>query len=702
MTANTLPQSLRDNPRLSRWIEFLPPDQVRLSTGKVEIGQGVLTALAQIAAEELDVGMEQMRVRSGQTGVTPEEGLTVGSFSIEMSGAAIRIACAEIRQLFLAHAAARLGAPGAALAMKAGKILRDGGETGLDYWALAREIDLDRDATGAAPTKRPADYRIVGRDAERLDLRAKVTGAAFLHDLVLKNMLHARVLHPPRRGASLAAADLDCALQGRNVAAVRERDFLALLSEDESALAPALEAVQRVVRWEGGAPLDPALANAHALAGMESTDTDSDLGPAPPASAPRVSATYSKPYLAHASIAPSCGLARYEDGKLTIWTHSQGVGPLGQAIAAALGLDPANVAVIHMQGAGCYGHNGADDAAFEAALIAVRRPGAAIRVQWTRADELASSPFGPAMVVKVEAALGPNGRPVGWEGEIWSALHAMRPGRGASNLLSDESLKGPPPPRPAFELPIGFGGAATRNAAPTYAFPTHRVRLHLVQKTPLRTSSMRGLGAFANVFAIECFMDELALRAGEDPVAFRLACTEDPRARRVIETAADMAAWGNRPAGGDGAGLGFAYSRYKGSGAYLAAAAEVEVSDRVRVKRVWCAVDVGLAISPDGVRNQVEGGAIQAASWALLEEVRFADDRVATASWRDYPILRFADAPAVEAAVVGSRDDPPIGVGEAATGPTGAAIGNAVAHALGRRIRDLPFTRERLAAALSA
>ena len=700
MSGNTLPQSLQNNPRLSTWIAFEAPDGVRVSTGKVEIGQGVLSALAQIAAEELDVDFDQMRVLSGQTGETPEEGITAGSFSIDHSGGAIRLACAEIRALFLARAAERLACPVTALSLERGRILRDGAPTALDYWALRDEVSLDRDATGSAPTKRPAEYRIVGRDAPRFDLRAKVTGGAFIHDMTLPGMAHARVLHAPRRNARLANVDLDRALRAGGVEVVREADLIALVGEDESQVMAAHARATASAQWEGGTAIAPPLADARALMTQTARDIVDDLGPAPPAGADIVTATYSKPYLAHGSIGPSCGVALFENGKLTVWSHSQGVGVMIPPMAKRLGIAPEAITVHHTQSAGCYGHNGADDAAFEAAFIALRKPGVPIRVQWTRAEELAVAPCGSAMVTRASAALGPDKRPVSWTTEIWSGTHSNRPAQVNGGFIADALLTGPVA-FSDFELRLANGGGASRCAVPSYAFPMHQVITHMIADLPLRTSAHRGLGTFANVFATESFMDELALAAGEDPVAYRLSCVTDPRARRVIEQAAAMAGWRASEPGGEGQGRGFAFSRYKNVGAYFAIALEVVVEERVRVTKVWCALDAGLAISPDGVRNQIEGGIIQAISWALFEAIPLGDGAVAIEGWADYPILRFSDVPEIDIALVGQIDDKPLGVGEAATGPTGAAVANAVAHALGVRIRDLPLTRERIETALA-
>jgi len=443
------------------------------------------------------------------------------------------------------------------------------------------------------------------------------------------------------------------------------------------------------------------LSEAAALKSFPATDRVVDPGEdASNETVKTVSARYSKSFLAHGSIGPSCALARYDGGRLTVWSHSQGVTLLHRSLALALGLEEADISVVHRQGAGCYGHNGADDAAFDAAFVALRTPGRTIRVQWSREDELSSSPFGAAMLIDLRAGLTADGRPVGWSMEITSPSHGQRPGaNGGVNLLGAMALPDPPPTPVPLDLPDQRGGGASRNSIALYDFP-QRVIHRFIEKIPVRTSSMRGLGAFGNVFAIESFVDELALAAGADPVAYRLSLMSDPRARGVIETAAAMAGWRVDEETGTGRGKGIAFSRYKNRAAYLALVAEVEVEEEVRLRRVWCAVDGGLIINPDGAINQVEGGIVQAASWALKEQVRFQDGRVATATWADYPILRFSEIPEIEVRLIGDPNDAPLGMGEVAQGPTAAAIGNAVTRALGVRLRDLPLTRERIMAAM--
>ncbi len=706
MSSNALPLSLIDHPRLDQWIAFDEPGRVRVMTGKVELGQGILTALVQLAADELDVAPERIDLVTGDTARTPNEGYTAGSLSTEVSGGSIRLVCAEARGQALALAAEGLRCPPAGLSIDDGRILRDGRETGLDYWALADRLALAREVRGTTSPKRATEHRWIGRDLPRVDLPEKIFGGGFIHDLAPAPLLHARVLRLPWRGARLASLDEDAVRRAArgSIEILRDGAFLAFLSPSETSVALAAAFARERAVWDGGDPVDAAaseadwletLPSAHRVVQAAEPQADRDAGP-------RLSATYSRPFLAHASIGPSCALALSTEDGLTVWTHAQGVFPLREAIAGALRLDPAHVAVEHRQGAGCYGHNGADDAAFDAAFLATKRPGTWIRVQWMREDELSAAPFGAAQRITVEASLDAEGRPKGWHLDVLSPTHVSRPGAaGNINLLGAQALADQAIASASVDFPDDKGGGASRNAAALYDVPQH-VTHRFIPSLPVRTSALRGLGAFANVFAIESFMDQLAEAAGRDPVAYRLSLIGDPRARRVIETAAEMAGWSRDEELGTGRAKGIAFSRYKNRAAYFALVVELEVDEAIRLIRVWCAADAGLVVSPDGVANQIEGGIIQGASWALKEQVRFEDGRVASDTWDGYPILRFSEVPEIELRLVGDATDPILGVGECSQGPIAAAIGNAVARALGVRMTALPLTRERVMAAMLA
>jgi CO/xanthine dehydrogenase Mo-binding subunit len=703
----TLPAVLADNPRLDRWLNFATPGKVELATGRVELGQGVLTAMTQIAAEELDVVVERIIIRSGDTDRTPNEGYTAGSQSMQAGGIALREACAQVRTLFLDAAARRLDCKAAELAVRDGRVMRNGAATPWDYWSLAPSVTLAREASGTAARKPTADYMVIGRSTARVDLPAKVFGeAAFVHDMALDGMVHARVVRQPNRGAALEALDeaaIRRAARGP-ISFVRDGNFLAIVGEDETAVEAAAAAAADRARWSGVERRSALQQEATWL--LQRPSVDRVIGPPEPAlvrGAQSYEATYTRGHLAHASIAPSCALALYRDDHLTVWTHCQGVFPLRAALARMLKLDPSAISVRHVQGPGCYGHNGADDAAADAAAIAVRMPGRPIRVRWRRQEEFAFEPVSPAMVVKVRATLDAAGYPSDWTTEIWSGTHQGRPGGGAT-LLAAEALPNPPPVPAPTDVPDAAGGGATRNGEPLYDFPSKRIIHHLVPETPRRTSALRSLGAMPNIFALESFIDELAERAKQDPVAYRLARLSDPRARGVIERAAAMANWGKAESRTDqtNRAKGIGFSQYKNRAAYAAVIIELEVEDSIRLIRAWCAADAGLVVNPDAVINQLEGGIIQSASWVLKEQVRFDHASGGPIDWETYPVLRFSEVPEIAIELIDSDSDLPLGVGEATAGPTAAAIGNAVSRALGIRLRDLPLTRERIMARLLA
>jgi CO/xanthine dehydrogenase Mo-binding subunit len=639
MISNTLPLSLTDNPILSQWIAFIEPGRVRVGSGKVEIGQGILTALTQIAAEELDVRPDQINLVSGQTDVSPGEGFTSGSYSIAVGGASIRLVCAEVRALFLERLAEALRCPVAELSIEEGRFLRGGKDTGRDYWSLAGEVTLDRRATGAAPAKRPSTYKIVGRHLPRLDLPAKVEGSGFIHDIAPLNVLHARVLRQPWRGAHLVALDDNAVRKAAKtpVEILREGEFVAFTSDSELAVTRAAEAARALARWEGGTPPPADVGTPAWLKRQRSRDRTTDTGKPGRAAGRTVEASYSRPFLTYGSIGPSCALAEYGDGALKVWSHSQGPAVLRDWLARALGLPAAAVTAFHRQGAGAYGHNTADDAAFDASYIAMRHPGRTVRVQWSREDEFAAAPISTAMAIKLRAVLDAGNKPADWTIEIWSPPHAQRPGmNGNSNLIGAAALPNSPPLNPLGDVPDERGGGATRNAVAIYDLPNHRLIHHLLPEVPMRTSSLRGLGAWANVFAIESFIDELADIAGEDPVSYRLSLLSDPRARRVVETAARISGWFEAGGLPEGRARGFGFARYKNIASFAAVVAEVEADEDIRLKKIWCAADAGLVIAPDGARNQIEGGIIQGASFVLREQVRFDNGRVATHTWEDY------------------------------------------------------------------
>lgn len=700
-----LPGSLEDAPFLDSWIRVDPKGAVTVFTGKAELGQGIATALQQIAAEELGLSFETPTVVTADTGRTANEGYTAGSHSMQDSGTAIRHAAAQVREILLAEAARQMGAPVDQLRLEGGNMVAPDGNR-RSYGALAAGLSLHVQARPDSKLTDPAAFRVMGQPLPRIDIPAKVTGGqAYVQDLRLPDMLHARIVRPPGPGARLAALDSGAveALPGV-VKVVRDGNFLAVVAEQEFQAIKAMRLLAAAAQWEEDARLPDPSRLPEALLALPAQDFPIlDRRAAVVPSGRTLEARYSRPYLLHGSIGPSCAVAQQDrDGLLTVWTHTQGVYPDRKAIAEMLGRPPEQVRCIHVQGSGCYGHNGADDAAADAALLAAALPGRPVRVQWMREQEHAWEPYGPAMVAQARATLDETGRIADWDYGVWSNTHSMRPGP-AGSLLAARHLAKPfpvPAPRP---LPQPEGGG-DRNAIPLYTLPSARVVHHFLPDMPLRISALRSLGAQMNVFAIESFMDELALAAGADPVDFRLKHLEDPRARDVIAAAAEAFGWSQGKPAAPGHGRGFAFARYKNLAAYCAVAVEVAVereTGEVRVPRVVAAVDTGQVVNPDGVRNQIEGAVLQSMSWTLYESVGFDQGRITSVDWSTYPILRFDAVPdSVEVRIIDRPGAPFLGCGETGQGPASAALANGVADAAGRRLRDLPLTAAKIKAAI--
>jgi CO/xanthine dehydrogenase Mo-binding subunit len=702
LPAPSLPVSLVANPRLSSWVRFTGEGRVAILPGKVEIGQGIVTALAQIAADELDVDISRVDMIRASTATSPNEGVTSGSLSIQQSGRALRHVCAEVRQRLLVAASERLGVDTSLLDVDDGTISGPG-NVRTSYWELAGDVSLDHDASVGAAAKTAAKRAIAGHSIQRVDIPDKVFARPrFLHDRALPGLLHGRVLRPDISGAKLTALDETAARTIPGLVAIaRDGGFAGVVADSEVAAEAALNALRKGATWSAGEPLP----DENDLAGflksqpVETTTIDTRTSASTNKAARTLRRQYTRPYIAHASIAPSCAMARWEGDRVQVWTHSQGVYLLRADLAIVLRLPAENIVVEHMEGAGCYGHNAADDVALDAVLLAKAAGGRPVRVQWSRHDEMSHAPFGAAMAIEIAADLDADNEIVGWRHAIWSNGHAARPGRAAQPaLLAATEIANPYPRMISTNPPAANGGGGDRNSVPLYDFPAWTIISHRLLTMPVRTSALRTLGAQGNVFAIESLLDEIAVLRDEDPVAFRLRHLRDERAKDVIRAAARRAQW--KPEKRTGIGYGVGFARYKNTGAYCAAIAEIEGSDDIRVRRLTLAVDVGEAINPDGVINQIEGGAIQATSWVLKERVRFDRTRIASTSWTDYPILTFSEVPAVDVEIIQRPEIEPVGAGEAAHGPVTAAIANAVHDCLGVRVRDLPITRDKIIAAM--
>ncbi|HEX4709392.1 molybdopterin cofactor-binding domain-containing protein [Phenylobacterium sp.] len=697
-----LPGSLKTAPFLDAWIKVDAVGQITVFTGKAELGQGIKTALLQVAAEELDVAPAAIRLITADTARTPNEGVTAGSHSMQDSGTAILNAAANVRQLLTRAAAERWRLSPEGLATTgAGGIRAPDGRT-LGYGELAAGLSLHVEARPGVP-RRGGAHRTIGLDLPRVDIPAKLTGGeAYVQDLRLPGMLHARVVRGPSDGTELSALDVAAVSATPGVVQViRNGRFAAVIAEQEWTAVQALQRLQRAP-WRRAAPAIPADPLAAVRAAPAEDEVIFDRPGAPAPATKTVRARYSRPWLMHGAIGPSCAVALFQDGTMTVWTHTQGVYPLRKALADLLRLPSEKVRCIHSEGSGCYGHNGADDVAGDAALAALAMPGRPVRLQWMREQEHGWEPLGTAMVVEAQASLDAAGRIADWRYEVWSPSHNGRPTTGGG-LLAGLEVEPPFPPQIPRPIPMPEGGG-DRNGVPIYRIPAGRVVSHFIAQSPVRVSALRSLGAHMNVFAIESLMDELARAAGADPVAFRQAHLDDLRARDVVTLCAQKFGWDARPRGDGRRGCGFAFARYKNLASYCAVALEIEVEHEtgaIAVRRAVAAVDSGEAVNPDGIRNQIEGAIVQALSWTGLEAVTFDATHRTSFDWSAYPVARFQDVPdSVEVHVLNRPGLPFLGAGEAGQGPTGAALANALADATGARLRDLPLSPDRVRAVL--
>ena len=707
MSAPLLQANLKNHPLLAQWLDVGADGKILAFSGKVDIGQGILHALRLIVAEELQLHPDEVVMVAATTMRSPDEAVTSGSLSVQDSGSALRHAAAHLRESCRSRFAVRLGVNRDAVEIKHGVFTTPQQAFQASYRdlidAAIRASTIDSDYLQGRQLQHH-----VGGHYPRPDIQAKVLGQfEFINDLVLSDMIFGQVFRPDTLKAELIEsraerlvrdlAELDGVIQ-----VIRDGLLIGVLACAERVLARAANKVLRAQVWHCAAevPQVDGVTDWLKSQAVESSVVLDQLAATPTNQALQTfRADYERPYLHHGSIGLSCALAQWTADTLQVWSHSQGIFNLRRDLAMAFGMAPESVLVSHCDAAGCYGHNGADDVAFDASWLARKSLGRPVRVQWSRHAEMAHVPMGPAMAVTLEAGLDDAGRLLSWTQEIWSQGHGTRPGREKTPaLLGAWQTAEPFPVTLSVNAALAVGGGSERNAVPPYAIPEIKVLNHRVLSMPLRVSALRALGAHANVFATESFMDELAGRQGQDPLAYRLAHLQDERAKAVLTEVARLAGWDKPSAldAGEGFGRGIGYARYKNTGAYCAVVVELVVGRAVQLKKIHIAADLGLVIHPDGARNQIEGGAIQAASWSLYETARFDSAGMLSVDWTSYPILKFGDVPEVEISLMDRANYPALGAGECTTGPTAAAIANAIHHATGLRIRSMPFSAEKL------
>ena len=672
---------------------------VTVYSGKVDLGTGVHTALAQIVADELDVPFNRVEIVQGDTALTPDQGPTFGSLSIQVGGVQIRNAAAMARSALLDLAATQLGVKPDELTVSAGTI--GGGGKTVSYGELigGKAFSLAVDHTKPPKTKDAKDFKIVGTSVPRVDIPDKVTGKfTYMHDFRVPGMLHGRVIRPPAIGATLQSVD-ESSISGIAgvVKLVREGNFLGVVAENEWA---AIKATQQLKAtwssWEGLPEQDKLMEHVRATK-VANDDVTGNVGNAKEAMSKggvkKITATYDFAIHTHGSIGPSCAIAEFKDGKLTSWSASQATHNLRRQLAKMLALPPENVRCIYVEGSGCYGRNGHEDAAADAALLA-KAVGRPVRVQWSRADEHGWDPKGPPTLIDLRAGLDSSGTVTAWDSEFFMPQQTpkmfMVPLVAAtlSGLPADETVA---------------PGNVHQNSNIPYKFANINIVCHRLETTPFRPSWIRTPGRMQNTYANECFIDELAAAAGADPIDFRLKYLDpnDKRGIEVLNRVAALAKWDKRPSPKKGqsgdvvAGRGVSYCKYELVRTYIAAVAEVEVkrsTGDIRVTRFYVAHDCGQTINPDGIRNQIEGNVIQTVSRTLKEELKFNRSTVTSLDWVSYPILTFPEVPEIVMDLIDRPAEKPWGVGEPSAAVVPSAISNAVFDATGARLRSVPYT----------
>ena len=676
---------------------------VTMYTGKVDLGTGIRVALPQMVAEELDVALGKVKLIEGDTALTPDQGPTWGSLSIQVAGVQLRQAAATARKALIEMAVQKLGMPSSDLAVKDGVVfVRAEPHRRVAYAELIGDQAFDLKVDKDAPLKNPKDHTLVGQPAPRPDIPGKVTGThTYMQDFRVPGMLHARVVRPPAMGATLQSVDESSVKAIKGVRVVRQGSFLAVVAESEwAAVKGARQLKATWSPWEG-LPEQSKLWEHVRNTPVAQDDVAVNQGDPKAAmarAAKTIKATYDFAVHTHGSMGPSCAVADVKDGKAMVWSPSQAPHWLRRELAATLQMDVANIRIQYLDGAGCYGRNGHEDATADAALIS-KLIGKPVRVQWSRADEHGWDPKGPPTLVEISAGLDAQGNIIGWDSELWvpKADITEWPRTLAATLAGIPQKEAINP------------GNIHRNLDPSYPFAHQKAVAHRLDSTPFRPSWIRTPGRMQNTYANEVFIDECAAAAGVDPVEYRLRYLTDPRGIAVLRAAAHLAKWDTRPSPRTAPsspvarGRGIAYVKYENARTYVAGVAEVEVNRQtgaVRCTRFFVAHDCGQIINPDGVRAQIEGQIIQTVSRTLKEELKWDRSRVTSVDWVTYPILRFPEVPEVVMELISRPNDPPWGVGEPSACLPPPAISNAIFDAVGVRLRSVPFTADKVKTAV--
>ena len=723
-------ESLKAHPLLHQWLSLTPTGEIQIFTGKVDLGQGITHALRLIVAQELRLSPSQINVIPASTHFSPDEAVTSGSLSVQHSGNALRCAAAHWRELCRLHMAKLCNVHVSTISCANGQFSLKNhphiNSSNASYAELTSELmwQSSIDCTHVSSPYAVEDKVLMpdSQNALRDDIASKVFGEfKYIQDRVLPEMCHGMVFRPGTLKAEIIASDMQALIhhlknQHHVLCVHLDGILLGVLTESEYALSKIVLTIENGIKqgkfWRCNTedPTSNDVTNWLKSQELETTVLVDTTNHMPAEMEHHIHAEFHRPYLQHASIGLCCALAQWsnDNQRLEVWSHSQGIYNLRRDLALAFSMSAELVHVSHVEGAGCYGHNGADDVAFDAAWLAKLLPGRSVRVQWTRQAELGHAPLAPAMAVEIQASVNAQGQISKWIQTVWSQGHGTRPGRGKSPaLLGAWQTAIPQPITMAVNAPMTVGGGSERNAEPPYEVPSLKVINHRVLNMPFRVSAMRALGAPTNVFAAESVMDELAALCSQDPLSFRLAHlrnTEQKRAVAVLKKVGDMANWNTtvRSKKTEGWGRGLAYARYKNTGAYCAVVVELIVEEKIKLDRLFIAADLGHVIGANGAVNQLEGGALQAASWALCESAQLSPQGITSNNWQSYNIFKFIDIPAVQVHLISQPLETSLGAGECSSGPTCAAIANAIFDAIGVRMHDMPFTPENLLKTIEA
>ena len=695
--------------KLRNWFNFDKDNVLQVYSGKIDIGQHISSTLALISSKITGIDYDQVEIIKLDTDISPNEGKTASSLSVPDSGSAIKAASFSLRKAFIKYALKTLDVNFEDILFDNGIIKDIKSNRSISYWDFGKTNEFNE---LTIPEK--FDEKDIREFKYKNNLKVEiktindiVTGKyEYVHDMVFPNMLHARIIRPPNYFSKFIkfSNNIDQKINKLGIKIIVKNSFLAILSIDEYLVVKYLDILKQNIVWEEVKKLsDDTIYNS-----LKNNEKESLLvkagGEAFYENIPSIkkfkdkkhttlTSEYKKGYLMHGPIGPSAACAIFTNKRFTIYSHSQALYDLKLSCSKYFKIDPNNITLKFRPGSGCYGHNGADDVAFEAAVLSKEFPDIHILLKWTREDEHCWEPYGSASLNKLTGVINNDGKIVYWSNEAFSDTYMTRPSNTelhnfiSYNFINNDFIKHKSTPKTKAHMGIH------RNLDPLYDFGENRLVKNLVHNLPLRTSALRTLGAFSNVIALECFLNELAKTKNIDPFEIRINHLRDERAINVIKNLKDQM---TKDIQNDGLYRGIGFSRYKNSAAFCAVGVELKVNDDLNIKLInaWISVDAGEVAYKDGIKAQVEGGFIQAASWSLYEEVKFDTKEIISKDWDTYKIIEFDNIPNIKTSVIDKEGMPYLGVGEVVAGPTGAAISNAISEALGQTIKTMPFTKE--------